>query len=410
MAVEYDFINDAQTSYLYVSLLRFHSLGNFKKLISEITTCPAMLEYLGGAESTGQAPNENYSRELQELFTIGKGLGSQYTQDDVVAAARVLTGWTFGTRIKSVFMPDRHDNGDKQFSAFYNNTKIIGKKGQAGAGEVSELIDMIFATREVAKHLCRCLYRWFVNGSIDINIEKSIIEPMADIFIKNEFEITAPLKALLSSEHFFDKARMGQQIKNPVDHVIGLCRQFHITSPSDLRRQYQQCYILSQHLESLSMCPGSPPNVAGWPAYYLYPSFDKLWINSDTIVSRNVLIDFFLTNNVKAEDSEINSTFDMLSFAARFSNPADLNQLITESNQLLSPVTLDRIQTSFLKTLLLGGPEQCLLSGEPDYRSWSEAWNAYATNPNEKVAKGVVINRLRQYYTYLLKQPECQLC
>ena len=412
IAIEFKFINDAPTGYVYVNHLRTHALGSFKKLMLQISTSTAMLEYLGGAVSTSEAPNENYSRELQELFTVGKGPGSKYTQDDVVAAARIMTGWTFlDNRIKSVFIPERHDSGDKQFSEFYNNTKISGKKGQAGEDEVKELIDMIFGTKEVARNLSRCLYRWFVSPFIDENVERNMIEPMADILIANDFEMASVLRALLCSEHFFDSAFSGQQIKNPVDYLVGLGRQFNVSSfAADLKKQYQLWELLSDKLQQLSMCPGWPPNVAGWPAYYLFPSYDKLWINSDTLVSIGfIAYSFFRPDGKNAGDNDAAITPDVLGFTARLSNPANVDQLIAESTALLSPVMFDNVQLNFLKMLLLNGPEQSLASGAPDHRAWSDAWNAYAANPVNAAAKAIVLTRLCKYYSYLLKQPECML-
>ena len=199
LAAQMFLMKDARLDYGYVALLRSHSLGNFKKLVREVTTNPGMLEYLNGNVNTAAAPNENYARELQELFTVGKGADSHYTESDVKEAARVLTGWQDddkpeGGGILPVFNAALHDEGNKQFSAFYEHTVIKGKKGQEGKTETDELIDMIFKQRETAKYVCRNLYRWFIYYDIDKTIEGDIIEPLADVFIKNNFEIKPVLK------------------------------------------------------------------------------------------------------------------------------------------------------------------------------------------------------------------------
>ncbi len=405
IAAEFPFMHWAQTAYTYVAPLRLHAMGNFKKLILDITTTPGMLQYLSGDQNTATAPNENYSRELQELFTVGKGPGSHYTQDDVVAAARVLTGWTVAeSQVDTIFLPHWHDTGDKHFSAFYNNTVIKGRKNEAGAREeLNELVNMIFNTREVASNLCRRLYRWFVNSAIDHHVEVNIIEPLTDICIENKYEVLPVLKVLLNSEHFFDPLIMGEQVKNPADHLIGFCRQFNTASyPNDLAKQYRAWYLISRQLYNTGMNPGDPPNVAGWPAHYLYPVYDKLWINSDTLVARYIATDRFLSPEGYAEDTpEFSLHADVLGFTAQLSNPSDMHQLIADSTALLGAVGFDTEQTTYLKNILLGTTA--------DEQAWTKAWTNYTANPDDATAKKTVTDLLREYYTYLMQQAECHL-
>ena len=141
-------------------------------MVNGVTKNAGMLIYLNGDKNAKTAPDENYARELQELFTLGKGPGSKYTEADVKAAARVLTGWRverFG--VTSYFDATRHETGDKVFSSFYNDTTIKGKSSAAGANETDELVDMIFQQNEVAMYLCRKLYRYFVYYDIDTTTE-----------------------------------------------------------------------------------------------------------------------------------------------------------------------------------------------------------------------------------------------
>ena len=121
-------VDNALFCYQYNVLLRQYALGNFKEFVKAVTLEPAMLRYLNGYANTRKAPDENYGRELQELFTVGKGPGSHYTEDDVKAAARVLTGYTVNYKtFTSSFDPNRHDDTDKQFSAFYGH-RLIDRK------------------------------------------------------------------------------------------------------------------------------------------------------------------------------------------------------------------------------------------------------------------------------------------
>ena len=422
LAASFNFINDSRASYNYLVPLRAQAFGNFKKLAFDITTSTGMLQYLGGYQSKAEAPNENYSRELQELFTIGKGSGSHYTQQDVVTAARVLTGWaTDDAGITTSFKPDWHDTGDKKFSAFYNNKIIKGKAGISGAEETSELIDMLFNNHEVALHTCRCLYRWFIAGEIDGTTESMVIAPLADKLIAGQYEIVPVLRALLGSEHFFDADNMGRHVKNPVDFLIGNCRQFSFTNfPSDITNRYRACGMIARKLETLGMLPGYPPSVAGWPAYYQTPGYYRLWMNSDTIVKRfRITDDLFCPTGLVETEFGFDLQLDVIAFTAQLSNPADITQLILDSTTLLSPVKFDEAETGFLKKLLLWWPEDNhtwnpslkskLLSHWVDENAWHQAWMAYVANPNDTRKKNAVINRLRLYYSYLLQQMECHL-
>src|SRR6478672_11169439 len=145
-----------------------------------------MLRYLNGYLNTATAPDENYGRELQELFTIGKDPVTNlapYAEDDVKNAAKILTGHRInGNTFSYFFDATRHDSTDKTFSTFYNNTVIKGRTGAAGAQETDDLLNMIFAKNEVSKFIVRKLYRWFVYYVIDETTEANVIEPLATIF------------------------------------------------------------------------------------------------------------------------------------------------------------------------------------------------------------------------------------
>ncbi|HSC38406.1 MAG TPA: DUF1800 domain-containing protein, partial [Chitinophagaceae bacterium] len=192
-ATETNVIDNPTFIYKHHILLRQYALGNFKDMVKAVTADPAMLKYLNGNASSKKAPDENYGRELQELFTVGKGPGSHYTEADVKAAARVLTGFRIENKslpdVHGIFDGSRHDEGDKQFSAFYGNTIIKGRKGKDGEQEFDEMLDMIFAQEEVSRFICRKLYRFFVYHQVDDNAEKNVIEPLAKTFRKNNFEI-----------------------------------------------------------------------------------------------------------------------------------------------------------------------------------------------------------------------------
>ena len=286
--------------YKHHALLRANALGNFKTLVKAVTIDPAMLIYLNGQLNSKTAPDENYSRELQELFCCGKGPNSTFTENDVKAAARVLTGWrNNATTLSSYFDANRHDTTSKQFSAFYNNTIIAGRTGAtAGDLELDALLNMIFATQEVAKYVVRRIYRWFVYYDIDSTIETNIIEPLATIFRANNYEIKPVLSTLLKSEHFFDVENQGCLIKSPVDVVVGMCREIAVKFPdtTDYVSNYGLWNYLVTTTSNMQQNIGDPPDVSGWKAYYQEPQFHEIWINSDTLPKRNQFTDTMAVN------------------------------------------------------------------------------------------------------------------
>ncbi|HAA16183.1 MAG TPA: hypothetical protein DCE41_32545, partial [Cytophagales bacterium] len=224
--------------YQYYEMLRRDAFGNYKTLVRDLTLDPAMLLFLNGTFNNKEQPDENFARELQELFTVGKGAGSQYTEQDIGAAARVLTGWVINFSqaesegpVGSFFWPDGHETSDKQFSAFYGNKVIEGKDGFSGADELDELLTMIFDTQEAAKYICRRLYNFFVYPEIDEVTETQVIEPLAAIFRDANYEIKPVLKTLFKSEHFFDAANQGAMIKSPADFMLGLWRTLEHSNP-----------------------------------------------------------------------------------------------------------------------------------------------------------------------------------
>jgi uncharacterized protein (DUF1800 family) len=401
-ATEADTVNEARYLYKHNALLRTHALGNFKQLVKEVTLDPAMLKYLNGNQNNKTAPDENYARELQELFVIGKGPNSKYTEADVKAAAKVLTGYVLNpATITSSFNSTRHDVSNKQFSAFYNNTVILGKTGVSGATELDDLLDMLFKQDEAALFICRKLYRFFVYYEIDAATEANVIVPLAAIFRTGNYEIKPVLKALFTSTHFFDPQNQACMIKSPIDFVVGMCREFSIAFPaaSDYVNQYTMHDLLRTQASNFQQNLGDPPNVAGWPAYYQEPQFHELWINSDTLPKRNQLTDTMVSPGYTRNGKKI--IIDTLAFANSLSNPSDPNTLIDEVLMLLYRADVSKQLKDFLKSILLSGQVS-------DYY-WSNAWTAYKTSPNDAMSKSIVTTRLQAMFKYVMNLSEYQL-
>lgn len=402
-SVQMQMVPAPEAGYKYLNTLMQNCLGNFKTLTRLITIDPAMLIYLNGYLNSASAPDENYARELQELFTVGKGPNSKFTEGDVKAAAKVLTGYRInpGTApLSYYFDAAKHDYSVKQFSSFYNNTIING----TGSSELDALLDMLFANNETALYIVRRLYVYFVYYKIDDNIEKDVIEPLAAILRSNNYNILPVLETLFKSEHFYDSLNRSCVIKNPLDFMVGMCKEFRVKFPMapDYLNQYVMWDKIRVQAELNGLDLGDPPSVSGWPAYYQIPSFHELWINSDTYARRNEFIDSILngiTNN------GITIRADLTGFASSLPNPSDPNLLIQDSINLLLGLPLSKDSENYYKKILLSGQAE-------DYY-WTDAWDNYSTtpvnDPNYAQYKSIVQNRLITFYTELLKQSEYQL-
>lgn len=398
-----------KTSYVYSEMLRRNALGNYKTLIRELTTDPCMLIFLNGTRNVKEAPDENYGRELQELFCIGKGPDSKYTEGDVQAAARVLTGWSVdwtkynnSGAFTSYFNSQTHDTNSKQFSAFYGNRIISGKTGASGADELEELLDMVVEHEETARYICRKLYSFFVFSEIDDQTETEIIRPLALIFKNSNYEIKPVLKVLLESAHFYDISNHGAIIKNPLDHTIGLWRTLGMRSPDpdNALLNYQIYSSLLWHMANMGLEVSDPPNVAGWPAYYQAPQFDKSWITTNTITARALTSDSMIFWGFWISQ-ELQINVDLIAFVKQLDNPDDPVELIRESVLLLLGIEPAENDLKNLKSILLSGQESDIY--------WGIAWSAYINNPGNDEYKLIVENRLKATFQRLLQAAEYHL-
>lgn len=393
-------VNFSKFTYETNSLLRTNALGNFKTLTSEITFDPGMLLYLNGYKNQKFKPDENYARELQELFTLGKGPDSQYTEDDVYAAARILTGWTFDQNAEVVYNAALHDTDDKQFSAFFDNMLIKGRTD--GSIEYQELIDMIFAKDEVAKFIVRKLYRFFVYYVIDEEIEEKVIVPLADTFRNGGYEIAPVLSQLFQSAHFFDPYTKGAIIKNPIDFLLGHFKHINFDHRRNSETERSRgLYITSLLGSLLQMTIGDPPDVAGWDAYHQGPQYHQHWINSVTLPKRNQICDAIMIAPNGLRISGINHYIDILALSEAIPNVNDPNALVGYWTDLLFPKGLSEQQKADLKSILLYGQTE-------DYY-WTVAWEDYIADKQNQQKQQTVYYLLYSFYKNLFNHPEYQL-
>ena len=400
--IEFEVVGSAHYAHQYLNTIYSNVYGNFKTLMKAITLDPGMLVYLNGNLNTAAAPDENFARELQELYCIGKWPDSNYTETDVLAAARVLTGWKVQAATTDVFFsPGSHETEDKIFSSFYGDRVITGKTGDAGAEELDELLDMIFANPVTAKHICRKLYTFFIYQNIDKEIEETIIEPLAQMLRDNGYEIKPVLETLLKSEHFFDPWFRGGMLKSPLEQVVGMAREMHVSFPdtTNFEDLFQLRRELHSYLPRMLQDPGDPFDVSGWPAWYQAPIFYKWWITVATLPKRAEHTDMMLTTGYLSDNEVVK--LNVVSYTETLSNPADPVALVDEVIRLFYGIEVaDEVKLQL---------KDILLSGQVNDYYWTNAWNQYQADTGDPAALNVVQSRLQSFYQSILQLEEYQL-
>lgn len=399
-SVQYETVRVATHCYNYNALIRANALGNMKTLTRAVTLSPAMLYYLNGKKNSKNAPDENFARELQELFTIGKDLADHYTEDDVRAAARVLTGWRANdTTMTSWFDPTKHDTTSKQFSAFYNNTVIAGST--TGDTELDALLAMIFGQQEVANFVMRKLYRFFVYYKITPAIEQNVIQPLAAIYRQNNYDILPVLATLFKSQHFYDVMEISCMIKSPIDFTVGYLRNFKVDfpAPTDYATQYYMWLQVWYATADQQQAAGDPTSVAGWSPYYQLPTYHQLWITSDGLRKRKGIADWLLYGGIVKNSFTVG--VNVITFSQNhISNPSDPNILVDEALSYFLPLTIGAATRAYLKNILL--------SFQAQDHYWTDAWLNYINLPNASNTN-LVKQRLQYFYSYIVNLAEYQL-
>lgn len=398
---------DARATYNYHMLLRSHALGNFKQLVKDITIDPAMLLFLNGATNTLYSPNENYARELLELFTIGKGpqIGpgdyTHYTEEDVAAGAKILTGFLVDG-LRSTTLPSPvanytsflHDTSTKQLSAHFGSVTVPN----AGATEYANYIDIIFQQPQVATFICTKLYRYFVNYDLTTNVLTTVIPEMAQTLITNNYNILPVMQQLLSSEHFYDVSLRGSIIRGPLELIFGMFNatssgpNFDLTTDSDM---YLSLYWLA---ETMGQAYATPPSVAGWIAYYQAPSFSKLWVNSTHIKTRFDIANYITIYPgipVNSQNLKINA----LTFVDGLSVPSSAPDVIDDICEVFCPKTVSAAQKLTLKFILT--------NGQPDFE-WTLQYTDYLANPGNPTYSNPVRQRVEFVLARVFQMPEFQ--
>ena len=414
-------VEDYRYTYRYLSLIRNNSLGNFRTLVTEITKDPAMLIFQNGNLNQKGKPNENYARELQELFVVGVkdfSGNDNYTEDDVKAAARVLTGWecknhvTPGTQdINPVFNPLRHDTDNKQFSSYYGNKIITGRSGQnAGDDELAELISMLFGHPQTPKFICRKLYRWYVNSNVTQNIEDNVITPLASFFssAQNNYAIRPVLEKLLTSQIFYDMQNRGVIIKSPADLVVGTIRYFEQPVPNistdflAFRKltEFQMASLVDMQMNILDQ-----PTVFGFTPYY-QTGFSRNWINASTISIRNYFADVMLYRGIVVKPGYLLG-LDLLKMVK------DMQPNFSDY-QGTPDITCSEVFDKFTENLFANDLaiehknyiiDHIMMTDQPR-SDWTYVWNLYRKDPTNAGIENGVRWRCELLMRYVLRMAE----
>ncbi len=288
--------------YQYYNILQTHALGNFKDFVHDIGINSTMLLYLNGFENTNFNPNENYARELYELFTLGEGNG--YTETDITETARALTGYNHWAEPGApiYFDTSTHDAGEKTIF------------GQTGFWGYDDVINILFQerTNEIAVFICSKLYTFFVSPEVDATIEQDIIQPLAQTLVNNNFELVPVLKELFKSEHFFDERALGVVVKSPFDVIFSFVNETGFFYDDTL----MDAFIYASSLIGQDIF--DPPDVSGWQR-------DETWINSSTLTGRwqlmELYVDFLFDNGFE---------FTLVDLARELTNDSNDPEFITQ--------------------------------------------------------------------------------
>ncbi len=249
--------------YAQNKLLRKHALGKFRPFLLEISRDPAMIAWLDNNANVKGKPNENYAREIMELFSLGVG---NYTEQDVKEAARAFTGWhTNESGDAYDFNAKAHDDGPKTF---------LGKTGNWNGDDV---VRILLDQPQAARFLVRKLYHYFIAETHDP--PAALLEPLAESFRKSDYDIAALMKTMLGSRHFFSEYAYRQRLKSPVEFVLGAARAVaHPTEEQDTVRLPPGPLV--NRMAAMGQELFAPPNVKGWP-------HGKAWLNTATVLARN---------------------------------------------------------------------------------------------------------------------------
>ena len=320
-----------QHMYNQQKLFRKYAFGNLKQLTKEITIDPAMLIYLNGrgSRSKNAVPNENYAREVMELFTLGVG---NYTENDIKEAAKTFAGWTVNG-LDAKFDPNRVST---------ENKTILGKTGNF---TYDQTIDILFEQKACPIFICQKIYNEFLTDQPN----EPFVEKMAKILKDNDFNIKPVLSFLFNAEEFYNPEFIGSKIKSPTELMVGALKLLDFPPPKikydDVNNSdYAYIYDLSKVLQQQLF---EPPNVAGWPG-------QRDWISSTTFAYRSGFTDS-LINGKKINGGKIAFSLPVLEFTRSFNSSENASKFIDEITTLFFQMPLSNVKKKKPSQYAFGG-------------------------------------------------------
>lgn len=313
-------VKRADWMYQQISLLRSQSLGNFAYLLEHITIDPAMLKYLDGVKNNADSPNENYAREVMELFTLGQG---NYTEKDIKEVARALTGLKINQQTGTFrFAKRKHDYGVKT---------ILGTTGNFGYKDV---IRILISHYQTAIFITNKIWKEFIS----FNPNKDVVEKWAKKFRDSNYDIKVLLQEVLTSDEFYADVNRGALIKSPVEYTIGILRQFKLS--------FRDWTALTRFNKNLGQSLYDPPNVKGWAG-------GKSWITTSTLLDRQQFVRKFINyqqnENIMGDKSDLASWFKSLEGKDKMAKARSILLAIDDKEPILRRNNIIRV----LKDIML---------------------------------------------------------
>ncbi len=320
--------------------LRQHALGNFKEMVHAVARDPAMILWLNNAENRVGNANENWARELLELFTVGESSESAaYTEFDIQEAARAFTGWTvipprldgiLGEGYDFFYVPHFHDFEPKTFL----DQVIFSPQGNASIIDGERVIDIIFEQPQTAVYITRKLWEYFVYP----DPSDQIIEELADVFRSGNYEIKPLMRAMFIHPHFMSSKAYRAKIKSPVEFMLGAFRELGVTDPSNISRISER-FGLGQQLFI-------PPDVGGW-------THDEGWINTGTVIGRYNFMTFVSCNRGRnprdPPPNDGNTGVEASCRGSRAQDQLDIDGIIETNNLRFAPDVVSYFATALLQ-------------------------------------------------------------
>jgi uncharacterized protein (DUF1800 family) len=348
-----------------LQVIRENAIGNFKDMLRGVSKSASMLQFLNNQQNKKQHPNENFAREVMELFTLGRG---NYTENDIKEGARAFTGWGFNLQGEYVFRKFQHDDGSKTF---------LGKTGNYDGDDI---IDILLEQKQTAKFITNKIYKYLVNE----NPDAGHVSWLSDRFYNSGYDIKKLLEYIFTSDWFYEEKNIGNKIKSPVELLVGIRRLLPMEMEND------QAQLLFQR--TLGQILFYPPNVAGWPG-------GKNWIDSSTLMVRLRIPQIITANEV-------------INIRPKADDDVMMGQMMQEKMKKLKEITKGAtgvVDWSLVSKIFEATPREKLLDKISDTVLQTKSkvsrptLDKYLNEENrENYVKSVVVN--------LMSTPEYQLC